>query len=358
MLQRYLLVWLMGFSLLAYVWPALPTPFDPFIVSRPALPYCIAAIMTVLGSLLPRDELVELRRRWRTVLFGTAVQFTAMPLLAFGFARWLLTDADAFVGLILVGAVPGAMASNVLTFLARGNVGYSISLTTAATLASPVVVPLALLLFAGTRVEVDPLEMFRGLTAMVVAPVLVGFGLAGASTFWRTWTSRLGPTVAHLAILWVIAAVVALNRDDLGRAGFAELAALVGVNLGGFAAGYIGGLAVGLPEGMRRALTLEIGMQNAGLGATLASRYFGERPAIAVLPALYTFGCMFTGTLLAQWWSRRPHEHGRAQPSIVAEGLDGIETRSTPGGVPAEEDADPDGHPQGQEDRGHMQLGG
>lgn len=326
MLQRYLIVWLTASSLLAYGWPRIVLgDFDPFVLSRSTLPFCIAGIMIILGSLLPRDELAALRRHWRAVLFGTTLQYAVMPLLAFLFAHLLLKDADAFVGLILVGAVPGAMASNVLTFLARGNVGYSISLTTAATLASPVVVPVALYFLAGTRIQVDPLDMFLGLMGMVVGPVVFGFLLAGWWDFWKSWTRRLGPTLANLAILWVIAVVVALNRDNLSRAGGLELAALVGVNLGGFAAGWFGGSLFRLPVSMRRALTLEIGMQNAGLGATLATRYFGERPAIAILPALYTFGCMFTGTLLAQWWSRHPSAEAEGEGSIVPKSLDRIE---------------------------------
>lgn len=83
-------------------------------------------------------------------------------------------------------------------------------------------------------------------------------------------------------------------------------AALLGINLGGYVAGYAGGRFMKLPEAMRRALTLEVGMQNAGLGATLASELFAERPATAVAPALYTFGCMLTGTILAWFWSHRP----------------------------------------------------
>jgi BASS family bile acid:Na+ symporter len=111
--------------------------------------------------------------------------------------------------------------------------------------------------------------------------------------------------VANLVILWLIAVVVALNRHRLGQAGWDVLVALLAVNVLGYYAGYLGGMLLRLPEGMRRALTIEIGMQNAGLGTTLVLQLFPEQPAAAIPPALYTFGCMLTGTLLARWWAWR-----------------------------------------------------
>jgi BASS family bile acid:Na+ symporter len=119
---------------------------------------------------------------------------------------------------------------------------------------------------------------------------------------------RWGSLVANLAILWIIAVVVALNRPNLANFRFDLLWALLAVNLGGYLAGYTGGLVLRLPEPMRRALTLEIGMQNAGLGAVLALDLFKTTSSdeIAVAPAMYTFGCMLTGTMLATGWSFFP----------------------------------------------------
>ncbi len=112
-----------------------------------------------------------------------------------------------------------------------------------------------------------------------------------------------------MVILWIIAVVVNANHDDLteplDHSRLVLVTVLLGINLVGYAAGYAGGRIMGLPSGKRRALTLEIGMQNAGLGATLASRLFSSLPAVALPTALYTFGCMLTGTILAQYWSRR-----------------------------------------------------
>ena len=210
----------------------------------------------------------------------------------------------------MVGCVPGAMASNVLTLLAKGNASYSVSLTTSATLLSPLAVPIALRLALGFE-GIDKQELLHSaglLTIMVVAPVVAGYLGGRWLPQFEKRAKAIGSSVANVVILWVIAVVVAANYERLsGVSLLLSLPwALLAINLAGYLAGYFGGWGLRLPEGMRRALTLEIGMQNAGLGATLAAELFVGRDIIALPPALYMFGCMVTGTLLAQWWSRRP----------------------------------------------------
>jgi len=125
--------------------------------------------------------------------------------------------------------------------------------------------------------------------------------------------------VANLAILWIIAVVVASNREKLAGPDPRLLAALLGINLFGYLAGDLGSRAMRLSSPMRRALTLEVGMQNAGLGTTLALSLFPDRPAVAIPGALYTFGCMLTGTLLAQFWGSRG-AGSEGDPSAIADG--------------------------------------
>lgn len=360
-LQRYLVVWLVLLSGIAYAWPRLvahvsaleparqaaddvpldegaagqrssaiaPTSdhlvestsaagLDPFLWwTRPVqiaaagpwntsrLWYLIAATMFSIGWLLPRDEVRQVLTRWPTVLGGVALQYTAMPLLAVGAAQLVGLEGADWVGVVLVGCVPGAMASNVLTLVARGNVSYSLSLTTTATLVSPLVVPTALWLALGQRVDFPVAQTSVELAGFVVLPVVAGH-LVGRSLPALAWTAaRLGPLVANLAILLVIAVVVASNRERLTQFAPLTLAALVAINVLGYTAGATGGRLLRLPAAMRRALTLEIGMQNAALGSTLALSLFPDEPATAIAPAIYTFGCMFTGTLLARWWAEQ-----------------------------------------------------
>lgn len=317
MLERYLLLWLVIGSWIALRWPT--GWVDPFMSSAPWLPWVIVATMFSIGLMLPRSEVNHVLRRWPVVLGGTVIQYTAMPALAFAGATLFGLENGFFVGVILVGCVPGAMASNVLTINARGNASYSVSLTTAATLLSPLAVPLALGVTLGAWDEEHVAILGQSALFMlwtVVTPVVLGHIVGRLLTKYEQVFRTVAPNVANLAILWIIAVVVALNRRWLNDVPGVLLAVLVAINIGGYLAGYFGGRLLRLPFPMRKALTLEIGMQNAGLGATLATHLFPESTQTAIAPAIYTFGCMLTGTLLARLWrtwgSPEQHETGGA----------------------------------------------
>ena len=324
-IERFLIVWLCLLSYAAYEWQSWfssgkEAAFDPFAASAPFLWYLIAVTMFAIGWMLPRDEIRQVIRRWPTVLGGTAVQYGSMPLLAYALGRLMRLDEDAMIGIIMVGCVPGAMASNVLTLVARGNVSYSLSLTTSATLLSPLVVPLALAVALGQQdVDFPARETAQQLLFFVVVPVVVGHLLGRRFVKWQQPARRAGTTVANLAILWIIAVVVAVNRDKVEAIDARLLVALLSLNACGYAAGFLGGRAMRLPAGMRRALTLEVGMQNAGLGATLALALFADRTAVAIPAATYTFGCMFTGTILARTWAIFGEAGDAPEPTEVGE---------------------------------------
>ncbi len=301
-LERYLIVWLSLLSLAAAMWPTWFSMPDPFLATTGTqLNVLIAVTMFAIGWMLPRDEIDQVISRWPTVFGGTAVQYGAMPTLAYVAAGLFGFEGDMRLGIVMIGCVPGAMASNVLTLVARGNVSYSLSLTTMATLVAPLFVPAMLWVALSQRVQIPVQSMFVTLCTMVVLPVIVGHALGRWRPGWSSLAKRIGPVVANLTILWVIAVVVAKNREGFQSVDLRLVTTLLTINIGGYLAGAIGAKWLKLPPGMRRALTLEIGMQNAGLGSVLAANYFGDAAALA--PALYTFGCMFTGTVLVRAWS-------------------------------------------------------
>ncbi|HID74833.1 MAG TPA: bile acid:sodium symporter family protein [Planctomycetaceae bacterium] len=316
LIERPLVVWLALLSLLAFSWDRwLADLPDPFVASKPYGACLFAITMLAIGSLLPRDEVVQLARRWRAIVSGTAIQYTSMPLLAYAFGRLFGLHGPWMVGMIMVGCVPGAMASNVLTLAARGNVSYSLSLTTSATLLSPVFVPAVLgIALAGTaeyplgEIAIKVALTSANLLWMVVLPVIAGYCLSRLWWVWEAAAKHLGAIIANLTILWIIATVVAANRTQLAVLDPGPVLALLAVNLSGYSVGAVGGHALGLPSPMRRALTLEIGMQNAGLGTILVG-IISPDPAAAIAPAIYTFGCMLTGTVLARAWAEWDRRH-------------------------------------------------
>ena len=151
--------------------------------------------------------------------------------------------------------------------------------------------------------------------------MLIGYGLGQLFHRHARLAQRVGKVIANLTILWVIAVVVGLNRDRLGQINAQLVGALLGLNLLGYLAGNLGGRALRVTPAMRRALTIEVGMQNAGLGTTLVLALFQDMPdykQAAIPTALYTFGCMFTGTILARWWAGRGLTEGQPPSSPPA----------------------------------------
>ena len=183
---------------------------------------------------------------------------------------------------------------------------YSLSLTTAATCLSPICVPLMLRWTLQQELPKPLFSLIWQLTWMVVLPVVAGHTLGRLRPDQRRVAEAIGKRVAALAILWIIAVVVGVNRTELGKVESPVLLAVLTLNLAGYGVGRLGGSALGLPPSMQRTLTLEIGMQNAGLGTALASDLFAGQPRVLIPTALYTFGCMLTGTMLARYWARRP----------------------------------------------------
>lgn len=307
-LSTYLLVWLTLLCVVAFYWNRFGFSVDPFRLPPVDCHWFkvsmaeiyISVTMLMIGSLLPIDEIKMVLKRWHKILGGTCIQYISMPALAF-LAACLFGLHDAtFYGLMLVGCVPGAMASNMLTLMSRGNVSYSVGLTTSATLLSPIVVPLTLWMAIGQHVHFDVLEMSRTLLITVVLPVGIGFTLAQKCQLWNRFAHAMGEIVANVVIIWIIASVVAGNRERIAQFPVHLVPPMLLVNFGGYACGFLGGKLLRLDNRMTRALILEIGMQNAGLGVMLAQKYFPDKPEVALCCAMYTFGCMFTGILVAQ----------------------------------------------------------
>ncbi|MBD3674549.1 MAG: bile acid:sodium symporter family protein [Planctomycetaceae bacterium] len=315
MLQRFLPLWLLILSGCALWWPRMGLGFDPFLefdaLHAQALSLIFALAMFGIGSLLPADEVRQVFRQWPRVFLGTLAQYSLMPFLGWLVAISLEASPGTKIGFILAGTVPGAMASNILTLQARGNVSYSVSLTTVSTILSPLVVPTVLMFALSSVVSVedldvsqyfDPVKTGIKLAWSVALPVVAGHLLTRFSTTARQFARRFSEPAANLIILWIIAVIVAKTRSDFEFSGVIIIA-LLALNLIGYLAGYSVGRLAGLDEPMRRALVLEVGMQNAGLGSLLAVKIFPDHPEAAVPTVLYMFGCMLTGTLLARYWN-------------------------------------------------------
>jgi BASS family bile acid:Na+ symporter len=294
---RLLPVLAVALSAAAYSWPQAFLPVSGAIVPL------LGVVMFGMGLTLSARDFGRVVRRPGVVLLGVTAQYLFMPLFGFLAARLFRLDPLSAAGLILVGSCPGGTASNVVCYLARGDVALSITLTSCTTLLAVVLTPALTLAYAGHTVPVPAGEMMRSILAIVAVPVVGGLVARGLLPRLVARLDFLLPLVSVAAIAVIIAAIVALNRDRLAALALPVAAAVVAHNLAGLAAGY--GLArlFALPERERRTISIEVGMQNSGLGVALAIQHFG---AAAALPgALFSIWHNLSGAALATFWARR-----------------------------------------------------
>lgn len=281
---------------------AIATP-APFVVLKPHIPWMLGLIMAGMGMTLAPEDLRAVAARPASVAAGVAAQYGVMPALAFAIAWALDLPPEIGAGLILVGACPGGTASNVITYLARGDLAFSVAMTLVSTALAPVLTPLLASALAGRHVPVAAGDLFVGTAQIVVLPLVAGYALRRVAPRAVGRVLPLLPGVSIAAILAIIACVVALNAGRIGEIGALTLAAVVLHNLGGYLAGYAIATLGRMDPKRRVALTVEVGMQNSGLAAALAVQFL---PAGAALPgAIFSAWHNLSGSLLAAWFAGR-----------------------------------------------------
>lgn len=297
-LTRFMGVIIIAFSALA-LW-------QPWIFSwvAPHISAMLGIIMLGMGMTLHWQDFSHVLRHPRDLGLGLVVQFGCMPLLAFALCHVFALPPELAMGMILVGTAPGGTASNVLTFIARGDVAFSVAMTAAATLVSLLLTPPLTWLLGGVWVPVDMSGLFWSIVKIVLVPVLLGLLL---HHFQRGLVDRLMPFLplaSALVITLVIAGIIAVNAQNILSAGPAIFAAVIAHNLLGLAVGWFAACRLRFAPSRRRALAIEIGTQNSGLATALALAHF--TPAAAIAGALFSVWQNISGALLSNFWATRP----------------------------------------------------
>lgn len=257
-----------------------------------------------MGMSLGSSDFIRVLKHPKIISLGVILQFSVMPLAALIIAKlWHLSDALT-VGMVLVGSVSGGTASNLITYLAKGDVALSITMTTVSTLLSVLITPFLTYLYLDQRLDIPTLEMFLTILKIVILPVFAGVMLhRWYGKFIRKNESIL-TTLSMLFILIIIAIVVALNRDNLHETGFLIMSAVIVHNTIGLASGYAATAFLGYDEKTRRTVGIEVGMQNSGLAVALALQHFSS---LSALPgALFSIWHNISGALISSYWHRRP----------------------------------------------------
>jgi BASS family bile acid:Na+ symporter len=293
-------IWVIVFAVLGFLFPATFKQLAPYIV------WLLGIIMFGMGLTLSIDDFRELFRRPFEVAIGVFAHFLIMPAIAVILTKVIPMPPEVAAGVILVGCCPGGTSSNVMTYLARGDVALSVACTSVTTVLAPIVTPFLVWMFASQYLPVDPQAMFISILQVIFLPLALGFIFQKLIPGVVKTAMPLLPIVSVVGIVLIVAAVVGASKGAIAQSGLLIFAIVVLHNGFGYLFGYFAAKLFGLNLTKRKALAIEVGMQNSGLGAALATAFFS--PAAAVPSAIFSVWHNISGALIANYFSGRSEE--------------------------------------------------
>lgn len=288
-------LWVLLFAYLAFQFPLVFKEIAPYI------PYLLGLVMFGMGITLTFNDFGEVFKHPKSVLVGVIGQFVIMPAIAFSLAKLFNLPADLAIGVILVGSCPGGTSSNVMTYLAKGNTALSVACTTISTLLAPLLTPVIFYVLASQWLEIDAAGMFISVLKMVLFPIFLGLVVRAIFKKQIKDISQTMPLISVLSIVLILSAVVAVSKDKIVESGLLIFAVVVLHNCLGYLVGFFAAKLLGLSITDSKAVSIEVGMQNSGLGAALASAHFN--PIAAVPSAVFSFWHNVSGPILANIFS-------------------------------------------------------
>jgi BASS family bile acid:Na+ symporter len=298
-------LWVILFAVLGFFLPDTFKQLTPWIVTL------LGIIMFGMGLTLSLDDFAEVARRPVEVGIGVVSQFVIMPLIAVLLTMIVPMTPEVAAGVILVGCCPGGTSSNVMTYLSKGDVALSVACTSVTTLAAPIVTPFLVWLFASQFLPVDAMAMFLSIVKVILLPLALGFILQKLLPGLVKAAVPALPLVSVAGIVLIVAAVVGASKGAIASSGLMIFAVVVLHNGIGYLLGYLGARATGLSVAKRKAIAIEVGMQNSGLGAALANAHFS--PVAAVPSAIFSVWHNISGALLANYFAQVPNEEAPAR---------------------------------------------
>lgn len=262
-------------------------------------------IMFGMGATMSWRDFLTVMSMPKAVAIGLLCQFSIMPFVGFGLASAFHFPPEIAAGIILIGCSPSGLASNVMSFIAKANVALSITITTFATLLSPLMTPALMKLLAGQFIEISFLTMMWDIVKMVILPVLLGLIVHQILGKKGGWFKQLLPVLSMAGIATIIVVVTAAGREALLQIGFVMVLVVVLHNGVGYLLGYWLARISGLDEQSCRTISIEVGLQNAGIATGIALK-LGKLATMGLAAALFGPWMNVTGSLLANWWSKKP----------------------------------------------------
>lgn len=261
-------------------------------------------IMLGMGATMTVEDFAEVFKSPKKVIIGLVCQFTIMPFLGLGLSKVFDFPPEIAAGVILIGSSPSGLASNVMALMAKANVALSITITTLATLVAPLMTPFLMKTLGGGLIEVEFLKMFWDMTQMVLLPIFVGLAINKIVPNLVAKFNKVLPVFSMLGIAYIILIVTASGANALKTVGFLLIIVVFIHNIFGYTLGYFLAKLLKLNEQDARAVSLEVGMQNAGLASALANE-MGKIATAGLAPAIFGPVMNITGSMLANFWSKK-----------------------------------------------------
>lgn len=298
-IQKTFALWVIVFAALALWQPEL------FVWLKAYIPWILGIIMLGMGMTMTVNDFKGVLQSPKAVLIGVVAQFVVMPGLAFMLCKLFNLSPEIAIGVILVGCCPGGTASNVITYMAKGNVALSVACTSVSTLLAPVLTPAIFYLLASQWLKIDAASMFVSISQVVLLPIVIGLIL-------RTWLKRqvesyiqVMPLVSVIAIVAIVAAIIGGSKAAILQSGLLILVVVILHNGLGYLLGFTAARFFKLPYADSKAIAVEVGMQNSGLGVALAAVHFAASPITAVPSAIFSLWHNISGPALATYWASR-----------------------------------------------------
>lgn len=298
-IQKTFALWVIVFAVLALWQP------EFFVWLKAYIPWILGIIMLGMGMTMTVDDFKGVLQSPKAVLIGVVAQFVVMPGLAFILCKLFNLPPEIAVGVILVGCCPGGTASNVITYMAKGNVALSVACTSVSTLLAPILTPAIFYLLASQWLKIDAASMFMSILQVVLLPIVIGLIL-------RTWLKRqvesyiqVMPLVSVIAIVAIVAAIIGGSKAAILQSGLLILAVVILHNGLGYLLGFTAARFFKLPYADSKAIAIEVGMQNSGLGVALAAVHFAASPITAVPSAIFSLWHNISGPALATYWASK-----------------------------------------------------
>jgi len=298
-ISEYLGLLVLAAAVFALLFPDTLQQVRPTVIN-----YLLGVVMFGMGLTLNLQDFKIVFSRPKDVVIGCLAQFTVMPLLAYALAKAFSLDEALALGVVLVGCCPGGTASNVITYLSKGDLALSVGMTGVSTLLAPLLTPLLTWALAGKSVPVDVVSMFLSILWVVILPIVAGLI---AKWLWPRFTEQATdylPAFSSLAITSIVAIIIAANADKLLAGGLIIVLVVMLHNVFGLSLGYLIGRLLGLSEPKKRAISIEVGMQNSGLASSLATIHFAAYPLATIPGAIFSVWHNLSGAAVAYLYNK------------------------------------------------------